>query len=310
MDGRIVILGAGHAGGSVAALLRQQGWRGPITLVGEEPVAPYQRPPLSKAWLKGEADAASLALRPHSFYAEHDLHLRLGVRAEAIVRREGGGDVALSSGETLAYDKLVLATGSRARRIPLPGLELEGVLELRTAADADQLKAALRPGVRLAIIGGGYIGLEAAASARALGVEATGIELQPRVLGRVARLLVRVPQAVRARLYAIVSQNRRALAVGAPIRSTSSLDSLGPRDPLVAAINDVPLRSGVRLHSLLGNRGRRGPVERSSDGVVAYGSAHLPQAESERVVPAGHTGTLKSPQTADELARILAGANR
>ena len=186
MDGRIVILGAGHAGGSVAALLRQQGWRGPITLVGEEPVAPYQRPPLSKAWLKGEADAASLALRPHSFYAEHDLHLRLGVRAEAIVRREDGGDVALSSGETLSYDKLVLATGSRARRIPLPGLELDGVLELRTAANADRLKAALKPGVRLAIIGGGYIGLEAAASARALGAEATVIELQPRLLARVA----------------------------------------------------------------------------------------------------------------------------
>ena len=186
MDGRILILGAGHAGGSIAALLRQQGWTGPVTLVGEEPIAPYQRPPLSKAWLKGEADAASLALRPDSFYAEHDVDLRLAVRAEAIVRRGGGGEVALSSGETLAYDKLVLATGSRARRIPLPGLELEGVLELRTAADADRLKAALKPGVRLAIIGGGYIGLEAAASARALGAEATVIELQPRLLARVA----------------------------------------------------------------------------------------------------------------------------
>ena len=161
-----MILGAGHAGGSVAALLRQQGWRGPITLVGEEPVAPYQRPPLSKAWLKGDADAASLALRPHSFYAEHDVDLRLAVRAEAIARRGDGGEISLSSGETLSYDKLVLATGSRARRIPLPGLELDGVLELRTAADADRL--------------------EAAASARALGVEAIVIELQPRLLARVA----------------------------------------------------------------------------------------------------------------------------
>ena len=137
-----------------------------------------------------------------------------------------------------------------------------------------------------------------------------GSQLASNVLGRVARLLVRVPRAVRSRVYAIVSQNRRALVVGAPIRPTSSLDSLGPRDPLVTAINDVPMRPGVRLHSILGDRGRPGPVERSSDGVVAYQSAHLPQAESERVVPAGHTGTLQSPQTADELAHILAGGSR
>ena len=186
MDGRIVIVGAGHAGGTVAALLRQQGWTGPVTLVGEEPIAPYQRPPLSKAWLKGEADAAALALRPDGFYAEHAIDLRLGATAARLVRGAQGGEVALADGEALAYDRLVLATGSRARRIALPGLELDGVLELRTAADADRLKAALRPGARLAIIGGGYIGLEAAASARALGAEATVIELQSRLLARVA----------------------------------------------------------------------------------------------------------------------------
>ena len=186
MEGRILILGAGHAGGTVAALLRQQGWSGPITLLGEEPVAPYQRPPLSKAWLKGEADAASLALRPESFYAEHAIELRLDCRAERIERSASGGEVRLTGGETLAYDRLILATGSRARRIPLPGLELDGVLELRTAADADRLKAALKPGARLAVVGGGYIGLEAAASARALGAEAVVIELQSRLLARVA----------------------------------------------------------------------------------------------------------------------------
>ena len=186
MDGRIVIVGAGHAGGTVAALLRQQGWTGPITLVGQEPLAPYQRPPLSKAWLKGEADADALALRPDGFYAKHAIDLRLGATAVRLVRGAQGGEVALVDGEALAYDRLVLATGSRARRIALPGLELDGVLELRTAADADRLKAALRPGARLAIIGGGYIGLEAAASARALGAEATVIELQSRLLARVA----------------------------------------------------------------------------------------------------------------------------
>ena len=190
--GRILILGAGHAGGAAAAALRQHGWSGPILLLGEEPVAPYQRPPLSKAWLKGEADAASLALRPESFYPNHDIVLRLGQRAQAIAPTPRGGNVVLQSGEVLAYDRLIIATGSRARRIPLPGLDLDGVLELRTAADADRLKAALGPGVRLAVIGGGYIGLEAAASARALGAEATVIELQPRLLARVAHEVLSV----------------------------------------------------------------------------------------------------------------------
>lgn len=186
MSKAVVIVGAGHAGGTTAALLRQQGWEGPIALVGEEPIAPYQRPPLSKAWLKGEADAASLALREDAFYPANGIELRLGVRAERIARGDDGGEVVLEGGEALAYDRLILATGSRARRIALPGLELDGVLELRTAADADRLKAVLGPGVRLAIVGGGYIGLEAAASARALGTEATVIELQPRLLARVA----------------------------------------------------------------------------------------------------------------------------
>ena len=184
--GRIVIVGAGHAGGTAAALLRQQGWTGPITLLGDEPIAPYQRPPLSKAWLKGEADADSLSLRPQAFYAEQRIALRLDIRVAEITRMGDGGEVVTEAGERLAYDRLILATGSRARRIALPGAELEGVLELRTAADADRLKAALKPGAKLAVVGGGYIGLEAAASAIALGAEATVIELQSRLLARVA----------------------------------------------------------------------------------------------------------------------------
>lgn len=181
---RIVIAGAGHAGGSAAALLRQMGWTGAITLVGEEPLPPYQRPPLSKAWLKGEADADTLALRPAAFYATAAIGLRLGTRVTAIDR--AGRAVVLSDGGSLPYDILILALGARARRIPLPGLQLDGVLELRSVADADRLKAALGPGKRLAVIGGGYIGLEAAASARALGAEAIVIEREPRVLARVA----------------------------------------------------------------------------------------------------------------------------
>ena len=181
---RIVILGAGHAGGTAAALLRQWGHEGPITLLGEEPLVPYQRPPLSKAWLKGEAGAEDLELKPESFYPEHDIALRLSVRAIAIDRK--AKTVELEDGERLPYDLLILAMGARARKLPVPGVDLEGVLELRTAADAEELKAALGPGRRLAVIGGGYIGLEAAASARALGAEVTVIEREARLLPRVA----------------------------------------------------------------------------------------------------------------------------
>jgi 3-phenylpropionate/trans-cinnamate dioxygenase ferredoxin reductase component len=180
----IVIAGAGHAGGSVAALLRQLGWQGTITLIGDEPIPPYQRPPLSKAWLKGEATAESLALRPEKFYLDAAIEMRLETRVTAIDRT--AKTVTLSDGGSLPYDYLILALGARARRLPMPGVDSGGVLELRSAADADQLKAVLRPGARLAVIGGGYIGLEAAASARALGAEVTIIERENRVLARVA----------------------------------------------------------------------------------------------------------------------------
>ncbi len=180
----VVIVGGGHAGGSVAALLRQYHYTGSIMIIGDEPLHPYQRPPLSKAWLKGEADAESLLLRPASFYEENHIALRLGAHVERIDR--SAKTVVLKGGETIRYTTLILATGARARRITLPGLHLKGVLELRTAADADLLKAALGPGKRLAVVGGGYIGLEAAASARALGAEVVVIERESRVLARVA----------------------------------------------------------------------------------------------------------------------------
>jgi 3-phenylpropionate/trans-cinnamate dioxygenase ferredoxin reductase subunit len=180
----VVILGAGHAGGTAAALLRQYGHQGPITLVGEEPVAPYQRPPLSKAWLKGEADADSLALKPAEFYAEHGIDFRPSVRAVKLTR--GSRTVGLSDGQTLTYDKLIFATGARAIALPIPGAELAGVMFLRTAADAEHLKAAVGPGRKLAVVGGGYIGLEVAASGRALGAEVVVFEREERLLARVA----------------------------------------------------------------------------------------------------------------------------
>lgn len=180
----VVILGAGHAGGTAAALLRQYGFEGPITLVGEEPIPPYQRPPLSKAWLKGEADAEALALKPLEFYAEHGIDFRPSTRALSLNR--GAKTVALSDGSTLAYDILILATGARAIALPIPGADLDGVMFLRTAADAERLKATVGPGKTLAVVGGGYIGLEVAASGRALGADVVVLERETRLLARVA----------------------------------------------------------------------------------------------------------------------------
>lgn len=180
----VVIVGSGHAGGSVAALLRQYGWKGSITLVGAEQVPPYHRPLLSKAWLKREADAASLALRPAVFYPANSVTLRLATYVTAIDPQTRS--ITLASGELLAYDHLVLATGARPRLLPIPGHDLAGALALRSVADADLLQAALIPGSRLVVIGGGYIGLEVAASARALGVAVTVVEREARVLARVA----------------------------------------------------------------------------------------------------------------------------
>ena len=184
LKAKVVILGAGHAGGSAAAYLRQYGHEGPIVLIGDEPIPPYQRPPLSKAWLKGEADADSLALKDADWYAENGCELKLNTAAVSLNR--GAKTVALSNGETIAYDLLIIATGARARRLPIPGADLKGVLELRTAADAETLKAALGEGRKLAVVGGGYVGLEAAASARALGAHALVLEREPRILARVA----------------------------------------------------------------------------------------------------------------------------
>ncbi len=180
----VVIVGGGHAGGSTAALLRQFGWKGRITLVGEEPFLPYQRPPLSKTWLKGAADAASVALRPIAFYDNNNINLLLGVTATAIDRDRR--TIALSTGENLQYDELILATGARPRVLPVPGYDLGGVLDLRGIADADRIKAALVAGSRLVVIGGGYIGLEVAASARTIGASVAVVEREERVLARIA----------------------------------------------------------------------------------------------------------------------------
>lgn len=184
----LVIVGAGHAGSELAVSARQNGWAGGITLIGDEASLPYQRPPLSKAWLAGKVDADGLLLRPRSAYESANVRLLSGVRMEAIDRE--ARRIVLSGGETLAYDKLALCTGGRPRPLSCAGLSAgekpNNLHYLRSMADAEGIRAQLKPGAHVLIIGGGYVGLEVAASARGLGAEVTLLELQPRVLARVA----------------------------------------------------------------------------------------------------------------------------
>lgn len=180
VDG-IVIVGAGQGGFQAAASLREAGYQGRVTLVGEEPGLPYQRPPLSKAYMKGDAGIEQIELRPAAFYTDHRIELVHG-RAAAIDRFERR--LALENGRVLGYDHLILATGARNRPLPVPGRELAGVYYLRTREDADALKADLAGARNVVVIGAGFIGLEFAAVARALGHPVTVIEAAMRPLGR------------------------------------------------------------------------------------------------------------------------------
>jgi 3-phenylpropionate/trans-cinnamate dioxygenase ferredoxin reductase subunit len=183
MPDRIVILGAGHAAAQAIETLRRRGHAGSIVLVGDEPHLPYQRPPLSKKYLAGTHERSRLLIRQARYYSEHSIETRLGRRALEIDRRMQR--VRLDDGLAVAYDALLIATGSRARTLPIPGAELDGVRYLRTMADVDSLRTAMKSASRLAIIGGGYIGLEVAATCRKQGLAVTVLEMQDRVMKRV-----------------------------------------------------------------------------------------------------------------------------
>lgn len=178
-----LIIGASHAGAQAAVSLRQAGYAGQITLLGEESVPPYHRPPLSKDYLSGNKAQTEILLRPAQSYADADITLRLGLRAGAIDR--SAKTVQTTEGEHIAYDTLVLATGARVRHLPVPGVDLPHVHYLRDTRDVDAIRARVAPGLRAVIIGGGYIGLETAASLRKRGMEVTLLEAQPRILQRV-----------------------------------------------------------------------------------------------------------------------------
>jgi 3-phenylpropionate/trans-cinnamate dioxygenase ferredoxin reductase subunit len=183
-----LIIGGGQGGYQVAASLREAGYAERVAIVGNESVLPYQRPPLSKAYLLGDTTAERLQLRPQSYYDKHDIDLIVGETATGIDRQ--ARRVTLASGRALAYDHLVLATGARNRALPVPGAEADGVLYLRTLADADAIKERFHAAQSIVVAGAGFIGLELAAVASKFGKQVTVLEALPRCMSRAVSMPV------------------------------------------------------------------------------------------------------------------------
>lgn len=218
MPRRVVVIGAGQAGCSLVATLRELGHQGEITLIGDETDPPYQRPPLSKKYLVGDFERDRLLLKPESFYREERITLITG---EPVIAIDRAARTVVSSERRVPYDIVAITTGARARAFPDDaGGRLDGVFLLRSRADADRIAPELKPGRRALVIGGGYIGLEAAASATECGVAVTVVEIAPRILNRVA--------------------------------ASETADALRQ----LHRANGVDIREGARLERLIGSDGR------------------------------------------------------
>ncbi len=186
MNSNCVIVGASHAAAQLAVSLRQQGWEGAITVLGNEYSFPYHRPPLSKDYLSGQKKMHEILLRPPAAYQKAQIQLGLGMQVQSIDR--SNRHVALDGGQTISYEKLVLTTGAHVRKLPIPGTDLPGVFYLRAVSDVDQIKSYVRAAKSAVIIGGGYIGLETAAILNKLGMKVTVLEAMDRVLQRVTSM--------------------------------------------------------------------------------------------------------------------------
>jgi 3-phenylpropionate/trans-cinnamate dioxygenase ferredoxin reductase subunit len=306
MSGGIVILGAGQAAAQLAVSLRQGGSDVAIRMIGDEPYAPYQRPPLSKAYLKEKASIDTLLLRRESYWSDHKVQLDLGTAAAAVdlARRQ----VTLHDGRSHDYDTLVFATGTRARDLPLPGIRLAGVYSLRKIDDVRRLRPALDGAGRIVIVGGGYIGLEVAAVLRQEGRAAIVVEAEGRVMKRVAGEAISsffdafhrsrgVDIRLNARLASIDGDTRATgvtLASGDRIAADLVLVATGARanDDLAAAAG-LPCEDGVVVDD----------VARAAPGVYAVGDCA--RFFSQRY---GRRIRLECVQNAIDQARIAADA--
>jgi len=304
----VLILGAGHAGFQLAASLRQHGCDGRVMLAGDEPVLPYQRPPLSKDYLDGKTGLDLLLMRPEAFYRDHKIELLHGMRAEAIDR--AAKTVRFASGERVEYGHLVLATGARNRQPPLPGIELDGVCYLRNLAETDDLRARLTAAEHIVVIGAGFIGLEFAAIARGKGKEVTIVEMLDRVMARVASAPVSqvfaeahrktgVEFVFGAQAVQIAGAHGRAtgidLADGRHLPADLVLISIGvvPNTELAAAA-ELPVANGVLVDEVLATAD---PAVSAIGDCASFPCRHAPDNALSR---------LESVQNAADHARCVA----
>jgi 3-phenylpropionate/trans-cinnamate dioxygenase ferredoxin reductase subunit len=226
---KIVIIGGGQAGAQACMSLRQGGYEGAITLVSEETALPYQRPPLSKAYMKGELSEERLYFKPAAWYEDQNITVRLGVTAEKIDRENR--KVLFDDGGHADFDALIIATGSRARKLPVEGASLDHIYDLRTLADVERIRPNLIDGRKLVIVGAGYIGLEAAAVARQMGLDVTVVEMADRVLARVTSPI----------MSAFFEQVHRD--AGVRLMTNTQLDHLKGE----GAVSSVVLKGGTEL---------------------------------------------------------------
>ena len=281
---RIVVIGGGQAGAQALQSLRQGGYAGALTLVGDEPALPYQRPPLSKAYMKGEMTEERLYFRPAPWYQDQDIEVILSTPAKSIDR--ANRTVELAHGGHLDYDALIIATGSRPRVLPVKGATLHGVHDLRDLSDVDRIRPNMIAGRKMVIVGAGYIGLEAAAVARQMGLDVTVLEMAPRVLARVTSPI----------MSEFFETEHRAQ--GVQILTEARLDHLdGNDDKVTAAI----LADGTRIDA----------------DIVLVGIGILPNEELAReagiacnngIVHYGRSGRLESVHNAIEQGKLAAAA--
>ena len=225
-----MVIGGGQAGAQALQSLRQGGYKGALTMIGDEPALPYQRPPLSKAYMKGEMTEERLYFRPAPWYQDQNIEVILSTRATGIDRTSR--KVELAHGGHVDYDALIIATGSRPRPLPLKGATLQGVHDLRDLSDVERIRPNMIAGRKMVIIGAGYIGLEAAAVARQMGLDVTVLEMAPRVLARVTSPV----------MSAFFEAEHRAK--GVTILTDAHLDHLDGTDGKVSA---AILADGTRL---------------------------------------------------------------
>lgn len=305
---RIVIAGAGQAAAQALQSLRQGGFDGDLTLVGDEPALPYQRPPLSKAYMKGEFEEERLYFKPAAWYEDQKVEVLLGTRATRIERSTK--TLHLGHGATLPYDALIIATGSRPRPLPCKGADLQGVHDLRTLADVERIRPQMVDGRNMVIIGAGYIGLEAAAVARQMGLNVTVLEMAPRVLARVT-------SPVLSEFY--TSEHRRQ---GVTILTSTQLSHLEGKD---GAVTGAVLADGTVLPAdiVLSGIGILPNDELAKDAGIACSNGILVDRDARTSDPAifavgdcasrplvhyGRDGRLESVHNAIEQGKLAAAA--